>query len=177
VFDPRTCDVLGVLDRLIGTSTPCGTFTRTDALVVQEIWQGPRYSGSQHNLLTGFPVWFGMEPGANLAGAYLPVLGPGGGLGLATTYQLPSGQWSGAPFIPSADWFQNWIKMDPNWVYTDAERPARRIAPLVRSVARSPERATAKAVRGAAAETFGSSRGPHDGRSPCGDRPFDARIC
>jgi hypothetical protein len=22
-------------------------------------------------------------------------------------------------FIPSADWFQNWIKMDPNWVFTD----------------------------------------------------------
>jgi hypothetical protein len=119
VFDPRSCNVLGVLDALIGTSTPCGTFTRTDALLVQEIWQGPRYSGSQKNLLTGFPVWFGMEPGANLAGAYLPFLGPGGGLGLATTYQLPSGQWSGAPFIPSADWFQNWIKMDPNWVYTD----------------------------------------------------------
>ena len=119
VFDPRGCDVLGVLDNLIGASTPCGTFTRTDALVVQEIWQGPRYSGSQKDLLRGFPVWFGLEPGANLAGAYLPFLGPGGGLGLATTYQQANGQWSGAPFIPSADWFQNWIKQDPSWVYTD----------------------------------------------------------
>jgi hypothetical protein len=27
------------------------------------------------------------------------------GLGLATTYQLPTGQWSGAPFIPSDDAF------------------------------------------------------------------------
>jgi hypothetical protein len=87
VFDPRDCYVLGVLRSLIGTSTPCGTFTATDALVVQEIWQGPRDSGSQSNLLTGLPVWFGMEPGANLAGAYVPALGPGGGLGLATTYQ------------------------------------------------------------------------------------------
>jgi hypothetical protein len=119
VFDPRDCNVLGVLDSLIGTVTPCGTFTRTDALVVQEIWQGPRYSGSQHNLLTGLPIWFGMEPGADLAGAYVPALGPGGGLGLATTYQLPTGQWSGAPFIPSDDWFQKWITQDPGFVYTD----------------------------------------------------------
>jgi feruloyl esterase len=119
VFDPRTCDVLAVLRSLIGTVTPCGTFTATDALVVQEIWQGPRLSGTQKNLLHGLPVWFGLEPGANLAGAYLPFLGPGGGLGLATTFQQAGGQWSGAPFIPSADWFQNWIKMDPTWVFTD----------------------------------------------------------
>jgi feruloyl esterase len=119
VFDPRTCDVLAVLRSLTGTVTPCGTFTATDARVVQEIWQGPRHSGSQKNLLTGLPVWFGMEPGADLAGTYLPSLGPGGGLGLATTFQQANGQWTGAPFIPSADWFQNWIKMDPAWVYTD----------------------------------------------------------
>jgi Tannase and feruloyl esterase len=119
VFDPRNCDVLGVLDSLIGTGTPCGTFTKADALVVQEIWQGPRYSGSQNDLLHGLPVWFGMEPGADLAGVYVPTLGPGGGLGLATTYQLPDGQWSGAPFIPSADWFQRWITQNLNFVYTD----------------------------------------------------------
>jgi len=119
VFDPRTCDVLAVLHRLVGTATPCGTFTAADALVVQEIWQGPRLSGSQQDLLTGLPVWFGLEPGADLAGAYVPALGPGGGLGLATTHQLASGQWAGAPFIPSADWFQNWIKQDPGWVFTE----------------------------------------------------------
>ena len=119
VFDPRTCNVLGVLRSLIGTVTPCGAFTATDALVVQEIWQGPRDSGSQKNLLTGLPVWFGMEPGADLAGAYVPALGPGGGLGLATTFQQANGQWAGAPFIPSADWFQRWIKQNTNWVYTD----------------------------------------------------------
>jgi hypothetical protein len=119
VFDPRACDVLKVLRSLIGTSTPCGTFTATDALVVQEIWQGPRFSGSQSNLLTGVPVWFGMEPGADLAGAYVPFLGPGGGLGLATTFQTSSGTWAGAPFIPSDDWFQKWLKEDPSWVFTD----------------------------------------------------------
>jgi Tannase and feruloyl esterase len=119
VFDPRNCNVLAVLHSLIGTQTPCGTFTRTDAQVIQAIWQGPRLSGSQNNLLAGLPVWFGLEPGANLSGAYLPALGPGGGLGLATTFQTASGQWSGAPFIPSDDWFQNWIKHDTSWTYTD----------------------------------------------------------
>ena len=123
VFDPRTCNVLAVLHSLIGTVTPCGTFTATDALVVQEIWQGPRLSGSQKNLLTGLPIWFGMEPGANLAGAVIPIGSDGGtfgngGIGLAST-QTVSGQLTGAPFIPSADWFQNWIKQDPNWVFTD----------------------------------------------------------
>jgi hypothetical protein len=124
VFDPRTCDVTGVINSLIGTSTPCGTFTATDAKVIDEIWQGPRFSGSQSNLQTGFPVWFGMEPGANLSGAFVPppILGPGGGLGLATTFApnpADPNVLSGAPFIPSADWFQNWIKQDPSWVYTD----------------------------------------------------------
>jgi Tannase and feruloyl esterase len=132
VFDPRNCDVLGILDSLIGTVTPCGTFTATDALVVREIWQGPRYSGSQNDLSTGLPVWFGMEPGASLY--YLA--GPNGnaltfppglpgypagytGIGLASTEQLPSGQWTGAPFVPSADWFEKWITQDPGFVYTD----------------------------------------------------------
>ena len=119
VFDPRTCNVLAVLHSLIGTVTPCGTFTATDALVVQEIWQGPRLSGTQKDLLNGLPVWFGLEPGANLAGTYVPALGPGGGLGLATTFQQADGQQAGAPFIPSADWFQNWLKMDPSWTFTD----------------------------------------------------------
>jgi Tannase and feruloyl esterase len=131
VFDPRTCNVLGVLRSLIGTVTPCGTFTATDALVIQEIWQGPRDSGSQSNLLTGLPVWFGMEPGASLdfvevngvAETFPPGIPgyPAGytGIGLASTYQLPNGQWSGAPFVPSADWFERWIKQDPNWVFTD----------------------------------------------------------
>jgi len=131
VFDPRDCDVLGVLGNLIGTVTPCGTFTATDARVIQEIWQGPRLSGSQRDLLHGLPVWFGMEPGANLEGAEangVAVTFPPGipgfpagttGIGLAATAQLSSGQWSGAPFVPSADWFEKWIKQDPNWVYTD----------------------------------------------------------
>ena len=67
VFDPRNCDVLGVLESLVGTDTGCGTFTETDATVIREIWQGPRKS-SQSQLLHGQPVWFGLEPGADLAG-------------------------------------------------------------------------------------------------------------
>ena len=132
VFDPRNCDVLGILDSLIGTVTPCGTFTATDALVIQEIWQGPRESGSQSDLLHGKPVWFGMEPGASLDGfeaapgvaiTFPPGIPgyPAGttGFGLAVTYQLANGQWSGAPFTPSADWLEKWITQNPDWVYTD----------------------------------------------------------
>jgi hypothetical protein len=132
VFEPRNCDVLGMLDSLIGTVTPCGTFTATDALVVREIWQGPRLSGSQNDLENGLPVWFGMEPGASLDGfeaapgvaiTFPPGLPgyPAGttGFGLAVTYQQSDGQWSGAPFVPSADWLEKWIKQDPNWLYTD----------------------------------------------------------
>jgi len=124
VFDPRNCDVLSIVRSLIGTNTPCGVFTATDALVIEEIWQGPRFSGSQSNLKTGFPVWFGMEPGANLSGVFVPppILGPGGGLGLATTFAPNPANpdvLAGAPFIPSDDWFQNWIKQDPTWVFTD----------------------------------------------------------
>jgi len=124
VFDPRNCDVLSVLRSLIGTATPCGTFTKTDALAVQEIWQGPRESGTQSDLLHGRPVWFGLEPGASLAGFAFPPGIPGfpagyTGFPLAVTYQLPDRQWSGAPFVPSADWFEKWIKQDPSWTYTD----------------------------------------------------------
>ena len=132
VFDPRTCDVLGILDSLIGTMTPCGTFTATDAQVVQEIWQGPRYSGSQNDLMHGVPVWFGLEPGASLDGFEeapgVPITFPPGisgypagttGFGIAVTYQLPDGQLSGAPFTPSDDWFEKWITQNPNFVYTD----------------------------------------------------------
>ncbi|MER6976416.1 tannase/feruloyl esterase family alpha/beta hydrolase [Streptomyces carpinensis] len=120
VFDPRNCDVLGVLHRLVGTATPCGTFSATDALVIQAIWQGPRRSGSQNDMLHGKPVWFGLEPGASMDGAgYSPATGPGGGLGLATTRQLADGRWTGAPFVPTADWFQNWLKQNPDWNYTD----------------------------------------------------------
>jgi feruloyl esterase len=131
VFDPRDCDVLGVLDRLVGTTTPCGPFTATDALVIREIWQGPRRSGTQRDLLHGLPAWFGMEPGASLEGAEaggVAVTFPPGipgfpagttGIGLAATAQQAGGQWAGAPFVPSADWFEKWIKQDPNWVFTD----------------------------------------------------------
>jgi len=132
VFDPRTCDVLGVLDSLIGTVTPCGTFTAQDALVVEEIWQGPRYSGSQSDLLHGVPVWFGLEPGASLDGFEaapgVPITFPPGipgfpagttGFGMAVTYQLPDGQLTGAPFTPSEDWLEKWVTQNPSFVYTD----------------------------------------------------------
>lgn len=112
VFDPRTCDVLSILKHLIGTSTPCGTFTATDAKVVQEIWQGPRQSGSQSDLLHGKTVWFGQEPGADM--------GSVPGLTLAATAGPNNGgPQTGAPFIPSYDWYRNWIKQDQTWTYQE----------------------------------------------------------
>lgn len=117
VFDPRNCDVLGILRSLIDTKTPCGTFTATDALVVQEIWQGPRYSGTQSDLAHGQSVWFGMEPGATFTGFGVIPVGSGG-VGLATT-QTVTGTQTAFPFIPSTDWFKNWIKQTQSWVWTD----------------------------------------------------------
>jgi len=109
IFDPRNCDVLEVLRGLVGTSTPCGTFTATDALVVKEIWQGPRLSGSQSDLQHGVPVWFGQEPGADMGSV------PGLTLAATTGPNNGIGPQVGAPFIPTVDWYQNWIKQNPTW--------------------------------------------------------------
>jgi Tannase and feruloyl esterase len=117
VFDPRTCDVRAVLRGLVGTSTPCGRFTATDARVVQAIWQGPRKSGSQADLLHGEPVWFGLEPGADLGSI------PGLTLAATTGPDDGIGPQVGAPFIPTVDWYQNWIKQDPAWLWTDETYP------------------------------------------------------
>jgi len=113
VFDPRTCDVLAILKGLVGTSTACGTFTATDAKVVQAIWQGPRKSGSQADLLHGKRVWFGLEPGADMGSV------PGLTLASTTGPNDGSGPQQGVPFIPSADWHRNWIKQDQSWRFTD----------------------------------------------------------
>jgi hypothetical protein len=113
VFDPRNCDVLGVLKGLIGTITPCGTFTATDAKVVQAIWQGPRNSGSQSDVLNGTPVWFGLEPGADMGSV------PGLTLAATAGPNDGNGPQVGAPFLPSYDWYRNWIKQDQTWLYTD----------------------------------------------------------
>src|SRR5207248_2189251 len=47
VFDARNCDDIGILQSLVGTSTPCGTITQLDVDTIKAIWQGMRKSGSQ----------------------------------------------------------------------------------------------------------------------------------
>lgn len=84
-WDPHT---------LVGTSTPCGTITATDADVMAKIWQGPRSAA-------GSSLWFGLEPGASLSG-----------LGLTTT---ALGVTTGAPFPISTTWLGTWLQQNPNW--------------------------------------------------------------
>ncbi|MBV9593694.1 MAG: tannase/feruloyl esterase family alpha/beta hydrolase [Actinobacteria bacterium] len=117
VFDPRTCDVLAILKSLIGTSTPCGTFTTTDAKVVEEIWQGPTDSGLQSDLLHGQRVWLGLEPGTDMGsipGATLGgTVGPNNGIGP----QEP------VPFYVPVDWLRNWVHRDQTWQWQSETAP------------------------------------------------------
>lgn len=113
VFDPRTCDVFGILESLIGTSTPCGTFTATDAQVVREIWTGPRRSGSESDLQDGQFYWFGLEPGADMGST------PGLTMGATVGPSSGSGPNVGVPFVTSYDWWRNWIKRNQSWTIQD----------------------------------------------------------
>ena len=120
VFDPRNCDVLTVLRRLIGTLTPCGTFTASRCA------HGPGdLAGTAPFGLAAEPAdrpprmvraRAGREPGRSLRP------GPGTRRRARARHhasELAQRPMAGAPFIPSADWFQNWIKQDPSWVFTE----------------------------------------------------------
>ena len=73
---------------LIGTQTPCGTITRTDATVMNRIWQGPVTTGGRW-------LWYGLERGASLAG-------------LATS----------PPFPIAESWLGTWLLRNPGWDWT-----------------------------------------------------------
>ena len=79
---------------LVGLATPCGTITATDAAVVQKIWAGP-------TSVTGRKLWFGLEPGASLAG-------------LAGT-STSGGVTTGVPFPIAVAWLGTWVQQNPNW--------------------------------------------------------------
>ncbi|MBV9472327.1 MAG: tannase/feruloyl esterase family alpha/beta hydrolase, partial [Solirubrobacterales bacterium] len=117
VFDPRTCDDLAVLKSLIGTSTPCGRFTATDARVVQEIWQGPRNPGSRSDLLNGTPVWFGLEPGADMGSV------PGATLGSTVGANNGTGPQTPVPFPVPVDWLRNWVHQNQTWQWQSETPP------------------------------------------------------
>lgn len=84
-FDPRT---------LIGTVTPCGTITATDAEVVSRIWQGPVDAD-------GHRLWYGLMPGASFTGLDDTVT-----TGSTTT---------AAPFSIVTAWYQYWLTQNPNY--------------------------------------------------------------
>ncbi|MBV9805022.1 MAG: tannase/feruloyl esterase family alpha/beta hydrolase [Solirubrobacterales bacterium] len=117
VFDPRTCNDLAILKSLIGTSTPCGTFTATDAKVVEEIWQGPTNSGAQSDLLDGQRVWFGLEPGADMGSVPGATLGGTEGSNDGVGPQVP------VPFYVPVDWLRNWVHRDQTWQWQSEIAP------------------------------------------------------
>ncbi|MBO0807256.1 MAG: tannase/feruloyl esterase family alpha/beta hydrolase [Actinobacteria bacterium] len=87
-FDART---------LVGTATPCGTITRTDANVINKILAGPRYPDGKF-------IWYGEMPGTNF-----------GGLNGTTT--AADGTTAPAPFVVSLNHFVYWLAQNPdfNW--------------------------------------------------------------
>jgi hypothetical protein len=88
-------------NKLIGTNTPCGTITATDAKVMDQIWQGPDTKGDG----TGTPLWSGLERGASLAG-------------IAGTVTSSNGVTSGAPFPIAVSYLGTWVQQNPNWDWT-----------------------------------------------------------
>lgn len=82
-------------DKLVGSKTPCGVITRTDAAVVGRIWAGPTTT-------SGKPLWYGLERGASLTG-------------LAGTITTPAGATAGNPFSVPVSWLGTWLRRDPRW--------------------------------------------------------------
>jgi Tannase and feruloyl esterase len=88
---------------LIGTVTPCGTITATDADIINKIWQGPRDSRGKF-------LWFGLLPGASFSG-------------LNNTVTV-NGTTTPAPFLISLNHFIYWLARDPafDWTTMDLAR-------------------------------------------------------
>lgn len=81
--------------KLVGEVTPCGTITKTDAAVMEKIWDGPVVDGKH--------LWYGLEPGAST-------------LSLAAT-TTSNGTTSAEPFPIPVGWLQYWVTQNPglNW--------------------------------------------------------------
>jgi hypothetical protein len=80
-FDART---------LIGTTTPCGTITATDAALINKMWAGPRDTDG------GF-LWYGLERDAALQALN------------------NSADGIGQPFFVGLDWFRYFLLQNPGW--------------------------------------------------------------
>jgi feruloyl esterase len=75
---------------LVGTDTPCGTITATDAQLINEIWAGPRG-------VDGDFLWYGLERGADLRA----LNNSASGVGL--------------PFFITLDWFRYFLLQNPGF--------------------------------------------------------------
>lgn len=84
-------------DELVGASTPCGTITSTDAIVMNEIWQGPEVAGT-------LPLWHGLARGAS----------PSMIAGTTTENGVTTPQ----PFGLPVGWLGTWLQRDPSWDWT-----------------------------------------------------------
>jgi hypothetical protein len=81
-------------NQLIGTDTPCGVITATDAAVLNRIWQGPVTE-------SGRLLWPGIERGASLS-----YLGATSTTNSVTTVQ---------PFVIPVGWLGTWLLQNTNW--------------------------------------------------------------
>ena len=85
-FDPHS---------LVGSVTPCGTITATDADIVGSMWVGavdPQ----------GDRIWYGFEPGSDFQGVNGTTIGPNGTL-------------VGQPFAILPDWYRYFLTRNRNW--------------------------------------------------------------
>jgi Tannase and feruloyl esterase len=75
---------------LVGTATPCGEITATDANMIRKIWLGPRRQNGEF-------MWYGLPRGASLTA-------------LNNSVGTPL---SGAPFFITIEWFRYWLSQNP----------------------------------------------------------------
>jgi pimeloyl-ACP methyl ester carboxylesterase len=91
IMDPFSCSFNAFT--LVGRKTKCGTITRTDARVMEEIWAGP----------TGRFRWYGLEPGT--------------GAVILAHILTSNGVTTPAAFFITTAWFKYWVTQNPdfNW--------------------------------------------------------------
>jgi feruloyl esterase len=96
ITDPADCRWNA--DALIGTATPCGTITATDAAVMNKIMEGPVSTD-------GKKLWYGLEPGASLAA-------------IAGTTTAADGTTTPVPFSIAVGYLGTWLQKNANWDWT-----------------------------------------------------------
>lgn len=85
-YDPR---------QFVNTRVGEGTFTESDAQVVQKIWEGPRNRD-------GSFLWYGLARGANLS----------------RLAEVEGSPLAGKPAALTLDWFRFFLLQDPHWNWT-----------------------------------------------------------